>query len=255
MEYVLGIDGCRAGWVICTLPLSRARPHLQLVSSLNQIGQLAEESKLTVIDMPIGLPDLPSRTADRLARSILKEKRSTVFSPPTRFALSAKNFELACARNRTKVGKAISLQAFYIGKKIRELDIFLRSRGSIRERCWEMHPELTFWALTGKVLLSSKKEREGRNERLGIIERHSKPLARLLTLPNPLFPASQCAKDDLIDAAVLALAARVCVSRNQIFWLGDENEQDRFGLTPKLALPPTRFSKVTKDVHYSAIRV
>jgi len=64
------------------------------------------------IDIPIGLLD-GSRACDKAARKLLGwPRRNSVFSPPCRAALSAKNHAVATAMNLRMTGKGLSQQAW-----------------------------------------------------------------------------------------------------------------------------------------------
>ena len=75
--------------------------------------------------------------------------------------------------NREETGKGLSIQAFGIVPKIRELDELLRERGrDARPEIREVHPEICFWALSGeKAMRNGKQKKAGLEERLGVLRR------------------------------------------------------------------------------------
>jgi predicted RNase H-like nuclease len=102
------------------------------------------------------------------------------------------------------MGRKLSLQAFHLLPKIREVDAALRGDAPLRARTFEVHPEVSFAAMNGGHPLASPKRRSaGREERLALVRSlHPDPLA--------LLPAGAVAKDDLLDAfAALWSAKRI----------------------------------------------
>ncbi len=133
-----GIDGCRAGWVLVTVPVtldaatvSGELPSfdpgtvgVRLVRRLEELGEDLDSGRLAAaaIDIPVGLPSCGPRAADVEARRLLGSRRSSVFPAPARCVLGARTYEEACARSRAACGKAISRQLFNILPKIEEVD-------------------------------------------------------------------------------------------------------------------------------------
>jgi predicted RNase H-like nuclease len=86
-KHVIGIDGCRAGWLICRMNI--ATVEINLVAVVRQLREVLDsENSAThiAIDIPIGLPEAGrSRKADREARKLLTSARaSSVFPAPPR---------------------------------------------------------------------------------------------------------------------------------------------------------------------------
>src|SRR5581483_1101280 len=127
--------------------------------SFKDVLNLTPAPKVIAIDIPIGLLDSPQiggRECDREARRLLKHPRaSSVFSPPIRKILPARQFSRALG---------ISIQAFGILPKIREVDEQMRPE--LQGRVHEAHPELSFYHLAGRAMQYNKKTPEGREERL-----------------------------------------------------------------------------------------
>jgi predicted RNase H-like nuclease len=104
--------------------------------------------------------------------------------------------------------RAISIQAFGIFAKIRELDELLRARPDLRGRIVESHPEVAFWRLNGARAMATPKKVKGRvneagmAERRALLARHGIPEA---FLAGP--PPKGAAADDFLDATAMLLIA------------------------------------------------
>ena len=207
-ELVLGIDGCRAGWLAIAATSSELTPLLfetrqQLLDALMKAG-------LTFIDIPIGLSECQaSRPCDRLLRQALGSRfRASVFNPPVREAVYARSYREACDRNAAATGKKISKQSWNITPKIRMLDELLQEKPSLRLTVLESHPEFLFFNLNGEQVLSHKKKLpEGRLERLEILERCWPGVNRVYEQVRSQFMKKQVADDDIVDALGLAIGA------------------------------------------------
>ena len=165
MLTAVGIDGCRAGWVIAFRDGQEIS--LAIIARLSDLNDCLHPSASLMIDMPIGLTDGASvRGCDALARERLKPHRSSsVFGVPARQVTRCTDYSQANALSRELSGKGISKQAFYLFPKIRELDDWLSARGR-RGRWSECHPEVAFASLNGgQALLESKKTEAGSQTR------------------------------------------------------------------------------------------
>jgi predicted RNase H-like nuclease len=201
----VGIDGCRAGWVAASWDSDGTLcftvcPDFSAVLSIWPGERIA-------IDIPIGLPDTGSRDCDSLARALLGPRRNSVFPAPLRCMLTAATHAQACAAGRAVHGKGLSIEAFNILGKIREVDYLMTP--DLRGRVVEMHPELGFWALNGRCPLPvSKKSIEGRERRLALLRPRFPAIEERVTQ----FRAPGVAMDDLLDACAALLTARRLVA-------------------------------------------
>ena len=230
----IGIDGCRAGWVIAFRDGQEIS--LAIIAQLSDINDLLRPNASVMIDMPIGLTDGPGvRGCDALAREKLRPHRSSsVFGVPARQVTRCTDYSQANALSRDLSGKGISKQAFYLFPKIRELDDWLSSRGR-RGRWSECHPEVAFASLNGgQALLESKKTEVGSQARL-----------ELLTELGEIQPAIEKAlasyrrkdvlADDLLDALVCLLTAERQPKDRQ--HLPENAPVDERGLTMEIISP------------------
>ena len=83
----------------------------------------------------------------------------------------AKTHAQACRINRKMRGKGISIQAFALYPKLREVDRFLSSHDRLRNRLFEVHPEVSFALWRGRPMLHGKKTAQGRRARMALIEK------------------------------------------------------------------------------------
>lgn len=207
----IGIDGCRAGW-FCVVLDARGNGSCRVVPDACAVGELAERADSVLIDIPIGLPDSgpDGRLCDREARQLLGRGRAaSVFSAPARGTLAATGYPHALELNREATGRGLSMQAWNIVPKIREIDTLLCDNHALRSVLRECHPELCFRALNGdQGMQYNKKTREGQQERLRVLEHYFPQCRAFFEQSCAGFPRRQVARDDIIDAMVCAVTAR-----------------------------------------------
>jgi predicted RNase H-like nuclease len=156
------------------------------------------------IDMPIGLPDRGARRADRLAQKSLSRRASSIFVTPTREACSLLTHHEVSARNVELDGPGISIQAFHLLPKVREVDDVLRELPNTPDlTVVEVHPELSFQLLNGAPLQHSKRTSDGQQERRELLMHVGLNLD-----PSLVVRAGKVGIDDVFDAAVVAWTAR-----------------------------------------------
>ena len=166
---LFGLDGCTDNaWVVAESDPALTAIRFSITSDLTSIFERAERNEVVVVlDVPIGLTH-DERACDREARRLLKERRSSVFTPPCREALSASNYNEAKIINRTHCGKAISQQAFNIRERIRAVDDMIGP--PLQQRIRESHPEVAFAVLNGsRPLLHNKNTPDGVAERMALL--------------------------------------------------------------------------------------
>lgn len=159
-----GVDGCRAGWVVATDSAVVVIDRLDHFRSVSTVG----------IDMPIGLPEKGPRTCDRQARAFLGPRRSSVFATPARACLHAEDYATALLLARAATGTGLSLQAFHLLPKIRELDGLVDA--AVPDRFVEVHPECAFALLNDCEPLASKRSVPGEVRRCELLSRQFGPL-------------------------------------------------------------------------------
>ena len=210
-DMVAGVDGIPDGWLAVLMqPADQqhsARYEVRRVRRLRDLIDSVRALRVVAIDIPIGLADVyeqGGRTCDRLARSLLSLRRSSVFPTPIRGTLAAATWEEACiiSRGSANTGMGLSKQAFGILPKISEIDGLLQGDRELRSRVYEVHPELCFRMLAGAPMLHSKKSAEGRAERRLLLGKEFDLLAL-----EALGAAVRAPTVDLLDAAVACWTA------------------------------------------------
>jgi len=189
---VLGLDGCRGGWVGIVLRDGRFAGALLVDHVADAIAAVPDAAAIA-IDIPIGLPATGRRAADDLARQQLGPRRSSVFHAPPRNVLLEDSYSAANATAKRLHGFGISKQSYMLRDKILEVDALAGSD----TRIYEVHPELAFRVM-GNAGLAPKKSFTGARQRLGLLADAG------IVLPDELGPAGNAAIDDVLDAAAAA---------------------------------------------------
>jgi predicted RNase H-like nuclease len=232
---VAGVDGCRGGWAVVVASLDSdpgggRPPELHLLATVAPLLAAVRDGRVVAvaIDMPIGLPGAAGRSSDRIARRRLGARGSSVFPTPPRAVLAADDWPSALAAARAATGTGISIQAWNLVPRIRELDAAIDP--GLQDRVTEAHPESTFAELAGAPLASRKRTAEGRADRLRLLE-------RVLPDPQDLLASRPAgvAADDALDAAALVWTARR-FARGEAVLLGDPDERDERGLRMTVAV-------------------
>jgi predicted RNase H-like nuclease len=239
---IAGVDGCRAGWIAVVCYAGRS-PEITIFRNFADLVTALPINAVIAVDMPIGLPDISlggGRIAERSARSVLKRRKSSVFSIPSRSAVYLEQGEFddfdarkvarsrvsAHAKLTSQPPRGVTFQAFSIFPKIRDIDLHLRSDISLRSRVLESHPEVAFWQLNNECeMQSGKKTNEGVAERKAVLAAHGMSSTFL-----ELIPTSQAAAvDDFLDAcAMFLVAARR--ARGEARPLPDPPSVDAYGI-------------------------
>jgi predicted RNase H-like nuclease len=154
-QRLAGVDGCRGGWVAATERGAAVLARLN-VDIGTTIG----------IDMPLGLPSTAPRVSDREARAYLGPRRSTIFPTPPRACLHAVDYPTALAASRAAVGSGLSIQAFHLLPKIRELDLLVTDD---RNPFIEVHPECSFLTMNDLEHLPPKATHAGAMRRAELL--------------------------------------------------------------------------------------
>lgn len=208
MSTAVGMDGCKAGWFY----FRRDGKNIShgIARSIHNLAISLPEDSRVFIDIPIGLVDQGStgRSCDVGARKLLGgAKASSVFSAPCRPVLKASSYEEAKEISFKAIGKKLSIQAFSITPKIKELDDFLLNQDhnmSIRE----VHPEVCFWALNDRSsVVSSKKTEDGFEDRLLLLRKFVPNISDLVDEVLNTYLRKEVARDDILDALVAMVVA------------------------------------------------
>ena len=209
----VGVDGTPDGW----LAVRYDGGEFVGVAGYEDVRALWEgvaDAATVLVDVPIGLADdRAARAPEREARTLLGERRSSVFNVPIRPILGL-DYPEANARQKAAIGKGLQQQTHNIAAKIQEIDEFLRDEdtGATQETLREAHPELCFWALNGREAMNTSKTGQPAAafwERVGVLETVDDEFR------DALFDAGETvaewnaalSNDDLLDAFALAVTA------------------------------------------------
>jgi predicted RNase H-like nuclease len=230
---LIGIDGCRAGWVCATAPADLATTTITIEQDLTAVfSGAARDGDLVVIDIPIGLAAREPRGCDLAARSYLQgPRKSSVFPAPCQGTITATTYEEACELNRRACGKAVSKQLFAILPRIRDVDNLMRP--DMQRWIREGHPEVTFAALAGSGTgpLPNKREAEGQLQRLALIRGYIRDVDRLgVDEQRRRLGPGKVSADDLIDAITCLITAFRIMTNTAFSFPKDQDERNARGL-------------------------
>lgn len=216
MMPVIGVDGCRAGWI--AVRWGEAPTHM-LCRTFAEVLEL--DGVVIAVDMPVGFAEDGKRSCESLARAKLGQRQSSVFAVPSRAAVMCEDYREACAANllHSSPPKKVSKQIFHIFPKMREIDALMSP--ALQSRVFEAHPELAFWAMNGETPLDLPKKVKGSAHEPGLALRRSL-LQRagfpLDDLQGPSYKPAEAGADDLLDACACAwVARRILIGKGRRF--------------------------------------
>jgi predicted RNase H-like nuclease len=223
---LVGVDGCHGGW-LAVISSADAPVIAQVYRSFAELMTSVSSATHVGVDIPMGLPNSGARACELEARRLLGRPRmSSVFPTPPKACLRAETYREACQIRLRIDGKQLSLQAYGILPKIREVDRYLARNAQARRRIAEVHPEASFatWQ-GGGGLTHGKKTAAGKAERMALIERR---WPRAVDRARTALRGQDYALDDLHDAfAVLWSVGRWV--RGEGKFLGSHQSVDRGG--------------------------
>ncbi len=242
-----GADGCKHGWIAVIREQPQSTPRINVHHAFADLLASLGQDAMVAVDMPIGLPDRVGRAGrgpELAARKHLGPRQSSVFSIPSReaiyheqgpfadwdAALAAHRRASAVALATSDPPRAISIQAFFLFPKIREIDTLVRSDPDLRKRLVESHPELAFWRLNDCKAMALPKKIKGKvnpagmDERRDLLTRYGIDAEFLMQRP-----PSGAGADDFLDAcAMLVIAERHARGETEPFH--GAQRQDSFGI-------------------------
>ena len=212
----IGIDACPGGWA-CVFNGADGTLSVEFMDSLDRMLEAFSDS-IIGIDIPIGLPDGATgiepgiRQCDKQARRLLGFPRSTsIFSSPVRPLLDIDEKDIAKAHHEASAitmdisNRKVTRQTMNILPRIREVDFLLQRSGSLRNRMFEVHPELIFMEINGGPIEESKRTLEGRARRMTCLQRIFAPEAVESCIS--MITGTPIKHDDLIDALACCWSA------------------------------------------------
>ncbi|MDC0183167.1 DUF429 domain-containing protein [Nitrosomonadales bacterium] len=196
MSGVIGIDGCRAGWIITKI-LDDQSLSFHIIENLDDNYLKKGNISHIGIDIPLILSETGKRFAETEARTILKKRSCTIFSPPTFSALKANNYIEASEINFRQSGKRLSKQSWNLFPKIKQAQKFLKYNNKIN--LFEIHPELSFMAMNDmNLVLESKKTIIGKKIRIKLIKRFFPSFS--FELVRKKYNKNEVLDDDILDS-------------------------------------------------------
>lgn len=221
---VLGVDGCREGWLCVDECEGRLTGHI--FRSFKELLMALPGASVIAVDIPIGLPEQGRRECDTAARRVLSPTRNrSVFPTPVLGVLHETHYPTANQKHRDIDGRGLQKQAFAILPKILDVNMLLQANPILQQRVHEIHPEVCFaiWNM-GVPMRHRKATQEGQTERERLIDavwpgQRQAILDRL---------QGRYEIDDLNDAfAALWTARRIAAGTAKV--LGDKSI-DKYGL-------------------------
>ncbi|MGH6843856.1 MAG: DUF429 domain-containing protein [Methylocella sp.] len=214
---IAGVDGCKDGWIAVTAaPETFDKAEFKIYKCFTElISELAARS-IIAIDMPIGLAehtDRGGREVDWAAREFLGPQRASVFPVPSRRTVAAhtQGYPQVCAiaRETSNPARAVSKQLFGILPRIQQIDVILRQNPVLRDRVFEVHPEVSFKVMNNDEPLPKRKKVKGRIHLPGMQLRNDLLRKEGFT-PSflELRPPRGAALDDFYDACACAWSAK-----------------------------------------------
>ena len=213
--FVAGADGCPPGWAVVLRDITGRRPAEFIVcADMAALLRHPRVPAMIAVDMPIGLPErvgAGGRGPEAEVRPLLGERKSSVFSIPSRSAVYAEDFEAACEASlaTSEPPRKVSIQAFHLFPKIRQIDALLREDPGLLMLVKECHPEVAFMRMNGGAPLAEPKKVKSSVHEPGIAER--KGLLREVAGYDEAFlgmkPPPGVGIDDFIDACACAYVA------------------------------------------------
>ncbi|MDB4737959.1 DUF429 domain-containing protein [Verrucomicrobiales bacterium] len=202
---VVGVDGCKEGWVGVAIDKNGAFIGSFLSKLLKDIISHFSDASVIGVDMPLKLVNKPFREADQLVRKELGVKRGrSVFPAIPNFMIDPKWIDLdpedLNIESRKRFGCAFSRQTLNLKNKILEVN----QCQSENLKIIEVHPEFCFMQMNdGMPQPCSKKTWNGMQQRLFLLK------TKGIYLPSDLGSnTGNISPDDIIDAAAGAWTAK-----------------------------------------------
>ncbi len=235
-QWVAGVDGCPEGWLVVLKDVAgHMAPRWRVCKTITEVFSLQERPAVIAVDAPIGIPNVAARggrVCDRAARACIGERRSSVFTPPARPALTENNFHAACEINlkHSIPPRKVSKQAFGIFPQIREVDAAITPAD--QSRIFECHPEVAFWVMNGERPLHEPKKLRNAPHPDGLALRRGLLVSAgfdVRFIASFDMPRAKAAQDDFLDACACAMTAER-IAKGEAIQLPDDPTRDPRGL-------------------------
>jgi predicted RNase H-like nuclease len=203
-KIVAGVTPCPTGWLVASAKLAGATfapEYPRVLSSFRDVVDDRPTFSVIALNAPVGYVDethVGGRTCDRIARSLLGRRGSTVHNAPTRASLE---------EDAVVVDDHLDAITNVLLRRYREV---AAEMAPYRQRTvYEVHPELSFYQLNGDAPLRwSKKFEAGVEERAVLLRKRVPGVERILEAEIEEVPVSH-----LVDAAAILWTARRIFAR------------------------------------------
>ncbi|MCH2155659.1 MAG: DUF429 domain-containing protein [Opitutales bacterium] len=230
---MFGVDGARGGWILAGCDGQGGWAYF--VPGLDVVLEKTKDARV-LIDMPIGLASVAQkqRRCDAEARAFLgKGLTSRVFTPPIREVIHCEDYAEANEASRRLIDKGISIQAWNIVPKIRDVENILLAQTQLQKLWIEAHPEVAFACLNDGVPVREPKiSLQGQEKREGILRRYSIEFQAIWLALATGGIGGRFQRDDVLDALALAALNRHSM---QLQYLPTVFERDPLGLPMRIA--------------------
>ena len=174
MTILAGVDGCKFGWLCITKDLENGTLNSMIFKSTAELFAQAPSPAVFAIDIPIGLTNSGPRQCDIQARRLLGARRGiSVFPAPIRPVLNVASREEADKIHRSIDGRGVNVFSWNLYPRIRDVDTELQKNSHLRDKVFEVHPEISFKALNdGVPIIAAKRNPTGESIRRSLIENY-----------------------------------------------------------------------------------
>ena len=174
MTILAGIDGCSFGWLCITKDLENDTLKSMIFKSAAELFAQTPTPAVFAIDIPIGLTNSGPRQCDIQARRLLGARRGTsVFPAPIRPVMNVASRVEADKIHRSIDERGVNVFSWNLYPRIRDVDAELQKNSHLRDKVYEVHPELSFKALNNGVpIIVAKRNPEGESIRRSLIEKY-----------------------------------------------------------------------------------
>ncbi|WP_439028239.1 DUF429 domain-containing protein [Haloarchaeobius sp. DT45] len=215
----VGVDGTPDGWVAVRYG-SDGFVSVARYEDIRNLWDDNADAETILVDVPIGVAeDAAAREPEQAARDVLEERTSSVFNVPIRSVLDEADYHEANRKQKERIGKGLMQQTHNITPLIREVDQLLLDDESdaTQDVLRESHPEVCFWAFNEESAMQFSKTGQPAAafwERVTVLERIDADFIDDLVAAGQSVaewddPAPELSNDDVLDAFVLALTAKI----------------------------------------------
>lgn len=202
---VVGVDGCRGGWVSVVWDTEQTTLTPSVHASFAALLDDHQDAAAIGIDIPIGLSHGDRRVCDVLAKKMLQHRHMCVFYAPDPRVIDIATHAEASALARELTGSGVSIQAYGIFPKISEVNQGMTPE--LQDRVIEVHPEVSFCAMAGQPMNIPKRRSAGFEERRITLLSAMGSQTDIWTREEAKTIAAPAKPDDILDALVVAWTA------------------------------------------------